>query len=194
MTSSIGGVVTGAVSDWLEDGTPPLTANPGYRSDFVDGYKHPQQLFARAEEIARQFPQIAEIVYLPHRTNGYQRKAQATIGGTGQSAVVVNSAAWGHEGGNDVTVEFVHRGGGEPAARGRGDRHGGARGAGHERQRRAGQHRRRGGAGVANPVAGADRPGASVPQQRRHRRRGADHRPGGADRLPGPEAGRRTGG
>ena len=46
---------------------------------------------------------------MPNKTNGYQRKAQATIGGTGQSAVVVSTAAWGHEGGNEVTVEFVNR-------------------------------------------------------------------------------------
>ncbi|MEU7839534.1 M14 family metallopeptidase [Micromonospora sp. NPDC049114] len=109
VTSSTGGVATGTVSDWLEDAPPPLTANPSYKSDFVDGYRHPQQLYSRAKEIARQYPDIAEIVYLPNQTNGYQRKAQATIGGTGQSAVVVSSAAWGHEGGNDVTVEFVDR-------------------------------------------------------------------------------------
>ncbi|MEU4397484.1 M14 family metallopeptidase [Micromonospora orduensis] len=109
VTSSTGGVATGKVSDWLEDAPPPLTANPSYRSDFVDGYKHPQQLYGRAKEIARRYPDIAEIVYLPNQTNGYQRKAQATIGGTGQSAVVVSSAAWGHEGGNDITVEFVDR-------------------------------------------------------------------------------------
>ncbi|MEU8018202.1 M14 family metallopeptidase [Micromonospora parva] len=109
VTSSTGGVITGKVSDWLENAPPPLTANPSYKSDFVDGYKHPQQLYSRAKEIARQYPDIAEIVYLPNQTNGYQRKAQATIGGTGQSAVVVSSAAWGHEGGNDVTVEFVDR-------------------------------------------------------------------------------------
>ncbi|MGX7674177.1 M14 family zinc carboxypeptidase [Plantactinospora sp. DSM 117369] len=109
VTSSTGGVTTGFVSNWLEDAPPPLTANPGYKSDFVDGYRHPQQLYRRAEEIARQYPEIAEIVYLPNKTNGYQRKAQATIGGTGQEAVVVSSAAWGHEGGNEITVEFVDR-------------------------------------------------------------------------------------
>ncbi|MFC0506567.1 M14 family metallopeptidase [Micromonospora costi] len=109
VTSSTGGVTTGYVSDWLENAPPPLTANPTYKWDFVDGYKHPQQLYSRAEEIARQYPDIAEIIYLPNKTNGYQRKAQATIGGTGQSAVVVSSAAWGHEGGNDITVEFVDR-------------------------------------------------------------------------------------
>ncbi|WP_229397779.1 M14 family metallopeptidase [Micromonospora okii] len=109
VTSSTGGVTTGPVSDWLENAPPPLTANPSYKWNFVDGYRHPQQLYSRANEIARQYPQIAEIVYLPNKTNGYQRKAQATIGGTGQEAVVVSSAAWGHEGGNDVTVEFVER-------------------------------------------------------------------------------------
>ena len=50
---------------------------------------------------------------LPNKTNGYQRKAQATIGSTtgtaAQSAVVVSSAAWGHEGGNGITVEMVNR-------------------------------------------------------------------------------------
>jgi Zinc carboxypeptidase/Chitobiase/beta-hexosaminidase C-terminal domain len=106
VTSSTGGVATGFVSDWLRD-VEPLTADPAYESDFVDGYKHPQQLYARFEEIAEQNPEIAEIVELPYQTNGYQRKAQATIGGPGDSAVVMSTAAWGHEGGNDVTVEFV---------------------------------------------------------------------------------------
>jgi hypothetical protein len=109
VTSSTGGVAVGSVSDWLENAPAPLTANPKYQWDFVDGYRHPQQLYSRALEIAREYPKIAEIVYLPNKTNGYQRKAQATIGGTGQEAVVVTSAAWGHEGGNDVTVEFVER-------------------------------------------------------------------------------------
>ncbi|MEU8404677.1 M14 family zinc carboxypeptidase [Micromonospora sp. NPDC048842] len=109
LTSSTGGVATGVVSNWLEDAPPPLTENPSYKSDFVDGYRHPQQLYSRAKEIARQYPDIAEIVYLPNQTNGYQRKAQAQIGGAGQAAVVVSSAAWGHQGGNDVTVDFVDR-------------------------------------------------------------------------------------
>ncbi|MEV4534568.1 M14 family metallopeptidase [Asanoa sp. NPDC049518] len=111
VTSSTGGVAVGKVSDWLENAPPPLTDRPGYKSNFIDGYKHPQQLYSRAEEIADQYPDIAEIIYLPNRTNGYQRKAQAQIGGTGQSAVVLSSAAWGHQGGNDITVEFVERSG-----------------------------------------------------------------------------------
>ena len=62
----------------------PLTANPNYKRDFVDDYKHPQQLYARFEQLAAANPEIAEIVAMPNKTNGYQRKAQATIGpGTG---------------------------------------------------------------------------------------------------------------
>ena len=110
VTSSTGGVATGLVSDWLED-VEPLTADPDYKWDFVDGYKHPQQLYSRFEEIAKQHPEIARIVRLPNKTNGYRRKAQATIGSVPAQAVVASSAAWGHEGGNDVTVEFVQRGG-----------------------------------------------------------------------------------
>ncbi len=91
--SSTGGEAIGKVSQWLDESAVPMTAAPGYKSDFIQEYKHPQQLYGRFEEIADQYPEIAEIVELPNKTNGYQRNAQATIGGTGQSAVVVSSAA-----------------------------------------------------------------------------------------------------
>ena len=110
VTSSTGGTATGYVSDWLEEPVVPMTDTPGYKYDFVDNYKTVEQLYGRFEEIAEQYPRIAEIVELPNKTNGYQRQAQATIGGTGQAAVVVTSAAWGHEGGNDITVRFVNPG------------------------------------------------------------------------------------
>ena len=63
------------------------------------------------------------MITLPNKTNGYQRRAQAPdgrpdeppatgpTGATAQSqAVVLTSRAWGHEGGNDLTAEFVHPG------------------------------------------------------------------------------------
>jgi len=106
VTSSAGGSDTGEVSDWLYP-VHPLTDRPGYRYDFVDGYEHPTQLYARLEELARQHPDITELITLPHRTNGYQRKAQAILGSGNASAVVVTSQAWGHEGGNDITVEIA---------------------------------------------------------------------------------------
>ena len=110
VTSSTGGTAIGYVSDWLEEPVVPMTDTPGYKYDFVDNYKTVAQLYGRFEEIADQYPRIAEIVELPNKTNGYQRQAQATIGGTGQAAVVVTSAAWGHEGGNEITVRFVNPG------------------------------------------------------------------------------------
>ena len=136
VTSATGGQATGNVSQWLDDVTP-IDATPGYQSDFLSDYITPLQAYARFEQIAQQYPDIAQIVPFPNKTNGYQRKAQATIGGTGQSAVVVSSAAWGHEGGNGITVEFVNRPGSGPAAGGRGHRQGGPRPAGQERDRRA---------------------------------------------------------
>ena len=76
VTSSTGGQAVGNVSDWLHDVTP-LTADPNYKWNFINEYKHPQQLYSRFREIAAQHPDIAEIVELPNQTNGYQRKAQA---------------------------------------------------------------------------------------------------------------------
>src|SRR3954454_18427697 len=108
VTSSTGGQAIGTVSQWLEDVTP-LDATPGYQSDFLTDYQTPLQAYARFEQIAKDYPDIAEIVPFPNKRNGYQRKAQATIGGPGQAAVVVSSAQWGHEGGNGITVEFVNQ-------------------------------------------------------------------------------------
>ena len=124
---------------------------------------------------------------MPNKTNGYQRKAQATIGGTGQSAVVVSTAAWGHEGGNEVTVEFAAQTGNNLPLRCRSPaRPSGP--AGHERHRRPVEHRGAGRGRDRGRLTGPDRPRAPVPDQRRHRRRRGDARPGRADRLPRSEA------
>ena len=116
VTSTITGVTDGqtigTVSKWLDDVTP-LTANPNYKSDFVDDYKHPQQLYARFEQIAAAVPghrrdrgDAEQDQRLPAQGAGDDR---LTTGTAAQSAVVVSSAAWGHEGGNGITVEFVNR-------------------------------------------------------------------------------------
>src|SRR5262245_45205971 len=73
------GEATGFVSDWLEDPVTPMVDAPGYKSDFVPVYTPPEPTYARFEEIARQYPKIAEIIELPVKTNGYQRRAQATL-------------------------------------------------------------------------------------------------------------------
>ena len=73
------GAADGFVSDWLQTPVTPLTDLPGYQSDFVPIYTPPEAVYARFDEIARQYPKIAEIVALPNKTNGYQRKAQGTL-------------------------------------------------------------------------------------------------------------------
>ena len=59
VTSTISGVTDGqtigTVSKWLDDVTP-LTANPNYKSDFVDDYKHPQQLYGALRAARRGEP------------------------------------------------------------------------------------------------------------------------------------------
>ena len=112
VVSTFGSTATGYPSDWLYP-VEALIHGEGYRSDFIDGYKDPTQLYARLEQIAEEYPDITEVVTLPHTTNGYRRKAQATMG-SGNSAVVVSSTAWGHEGGNDITVELAAPQGGAP--------------------------------------------------------------------------------
>ncbi|RDU38992.1 zinc carboxypeptidase [Neobacillus piezotolerans] len=109
ISSNLGGSATSAVTQWLgEDkkGSP----KKHYVKDFVDHYMDPYELYERAEKLAKEFPDLVEIIEMPNKTNGYRRLAQATIGSVTNSAVVVSSKAWGHEGGNDITVEFKNPG------------------------------------------------------------------------------------
>lgn len=104
--SALGGTATAPVTQWLDDDAESVLDTDGYQAGFIDGYRDPTQLFDRIEQLAAEHPAVAEIVSLAEPTVGYQRNAQATIG-SGSSAVVVNSLAWGHEGGNDITVTYV---------------------------------------------------------------------------------------
>jgi hypothetical protein len=118
--SSNGTFVEAPVQTWLGGGLPPMSDT--FQRDFTTRYMDPTEVYARFDELASEFSDIAELIKLPYKTNGYQRKAQATMAGltgsgnspsgaTAQSqAVVLTSRAWGHEGGNDITAEFVHPG------------------------------------------------------------------------------------
>ena len=120
VTSSVGGSAEKAVEEWLPiDGEPPVPED--YRTDFVPGYMNPTELYAAYDALAAEFPDLVEVIELPNKTDGYRRPAMATLyggnpggsvgGGTNQArAVVVRSVAWGHEGGNDITVALVDPG------------------------------------------------------------------------------------
>jgi hypothetical protein len=113
--SSTGMTKEAPVDTWLGGGLPPM--GTGFIRDFTTRYMDPTEVYARFAELQAEFPNISELIALPYKTNGYQRRAQATMAGTtapGSSppaaqqsqAVVLTSRAWGHEGGNDITAEF----------------------------------------------------------------------------------------
>ncbi len=106
ITSPTGDVVTAKVNDWLPiDGD--ATGGPNYQTDFITSYLTPTELYDRIQALAAEFPQIAEIVELPNQTNGYRRHAQAVLGSSNASRVAIDSLAWGHEGGNEITVALT---------------------------------------------------------------------------------------
>jgi hypothetical protein len=118
--SNTGATIEADVNTWLGGGLPPMGST--FISDFTTRYMDPTEVYQRFDELAAEFPNIARLIPLPYKTNGYQRKAQATMAGTtlpgnapsgatAQSqAVVLTSRAWGHEGGNDITAEFINPG------------------------------------------------------------------------------------
>jgi hypothetical protein len=117
--SSTGAVKEAAVETWLGGGLPPMSST--FQKDFTTRYMDPTEVYARFEQLAGEFPNISDLITLPYKTNGYQRKAQATMAGGTPSgntppgslqsgAVVLTSRAWGHEGGNDITAEFRNPG------------------------------------------------------------------------------------
>ncbi len=117
--SSTGESAEADVETWLGGGLPPMA--DGFVTDFHTRYLDPTELYAEFEDLADEFPNLAELITLPNKTNGYQRRAQATMAGaTGSGntpatalqagAVVLTSRAWGHEGGNDITAEFRNPG------------------------------------------------------------------------------------
>ncbi len=117
--SSTGASIEAPVQIWLGAELPMKST---FLTDFTTRYMDPTEVYARFDQLAAEFSDIAELIPLPYATNGYQRRAQATMAGltlpgnspsgaTAQSqAVVLTSRAWGHEGGNDITAQFVHPG------------------------------------------------------------------------------------
>lgn len=104
-TSSAGDVETSEVEEWLGEELRPYRKN--YATGFVDRYLDATETTERIEALAAEFPELAEVVELPDETNGYRRKAMGTVGLQTDNAVVYTSLAWGHEGGNDITVQHV---------------------------------------------------------------------------------------
>ena len=113
VTSPHGGSAVAEVTEWLPDSQGP--GDPLPYTDFLNAYMTPDELYERIHQIAEEYPDIAEVVELPHRTNGYRRHAQAIlgVGVDGRDAdrgFIVESLSYGHEGGNDIVVDLVDPG------------------------------------------------------------------------------------
>ena len=119
VASSTGEFAEGSVNTWMGGGLPPLA--DGYQKGFFTHYMDPVENKQRINDLAAEFPDLAEIINLPYLTNGYQRKAMAIMSGTTgigsqppsaqrPGAVVLFAHAWGHEGGNDIQAEFHNPG------------------------------------------------------------------------------------
>jgi hypothetical protein len=108
VTSSNGGSAEAEVTEWLE--TNYQAPNNPYFQGFLDHYPDAYELTGIIEQLAADFPDLAEVIDLPYETNGYRRKAMHLSGGGSSQRVGLTSHAWGHEGGNDLTVAYVDPG------------------------------------------------------------------------------------
>jgi len=110
ITSPTGDVAVAKVNDWLPIEGDDEFKGDVYFQDYVQSYLTPTELYDRIHQLAAEYPDLAEIVELPYKTNGYRRNAQALLGTANANRVGVDSHAWGHEGGNDLTIAAVNPG------------------------------------------------------------------------------------
>jgi hypothetical protein len=89
ITSSTGATAEGEVEDWIKTGLPPLA--DGFLSGFHNRYMDPTEIYERFESLAAEFGGpggIVDLIDLPNKTNGYQRKAMAHMDPPGARMVV----------------------------------------------------------------------------------------------------------
>jgi hypothetical protein len=109
ITSADGTEMIVATEPWAEyDG---IGYPEGFQWGFLTtGYPDAVDSMERIEALAAEFPDLAEIIELPYETHGYRRPAMLLYGGFTSTVVNVESVAYGHEGGNDLTFEIVNDG------------------------------------------------------------------------------------
>jgi hypothetical protein len=108
-TSSLGGTTRPATPATWPGATPPQPP-AGYQKDFVDAYMTPVDIKARVARLARQYPDLADVVDLPNKTQGYRRTATTFVGDPASAAIVVESVQYGDQGPNGWQVRTVDPG------------------------------------------------------------------------------------
>jgi hypothetical protein len=104
-TSSRGGTTTVTPQKWTGV-TPPKTP-AGYQKDFIQAYMTPEDVRARIQRLADQYPNLVDVINLPNPTQGYRRDAAAYLGDPDSAAAFVESTHFGSQGWNGVQVKAV---------------------------------------------------------------------------------------
>jgi hypothetical protein len=97
VASSTGAVQEREVRPWPGGVLPPRVDEYLYAFPFTfeTGYKDPVQVYEYVSALEDEFDDLADIVDLPHLTNGYQRKAQALLDPPGNRLVIPSGPAAG---------------------------------------------------------------------------------------------------
>jgi len=96
IASSTGAIAEADVNTWIGQSLPPHA--DGFLRGFHNRYMDPTEIYERFEQLAAEFGGpggIAELIDLPYKTNGYQRKAQVTMDPPGARLTVDSGAAAG---------------------------------------------------------------------------------------------------
>lgn len=104
-TSSEGGTATAEPEPWPGADVPELPE--GYQQDFIDQYMTPSEINERIDRLAAQYPDLVDVVELPHESRGYRRPAMGLVGDPATAALAVESVAYGTDGMNGTRVVVV---------------------------------------------------------------------------------------
>src|SRR4051812_47780461 len=69
------------VSEWLGKNLPPHVA--GFKTEFFTHYQDPTETRADLDALAAKYPELVDVINMPEKTSGYQRKSQAIMSGSG---------------------------------------------------------------------------------------------------------------
>ena len=75
------GTETFPVTEWLGRDLPPHVA--GFKTEFFTHYQDPTETRADLDALAAKYPELVDVVNMPEKTSGYQRRSQAIMSGTG---------------------------------------------------------------------------------------------------------------
>lgn len=70
----------------------PIAQSDTYQTSFVSKYVNATESYAKIQELAAEFPHLAEIIELPNKSNGYRRNAQALLDPMGNRVSIAGPA------------------------------------------------------------------------------------------------------